>query len=498
LLSGAVGHRAAKSSPKTSNASYASEFSGVLNAASANGTADPLAQLAALVKNGTPIQTIVDQLANSIADSLQKRLPGSQLASGASRTQLVNSIKSALSPPSNAPPGTAANQVAALEQRLQRWLEGLSGGADQQIGQQGDISGKILDANSARELPAQTQGSKSTPATADAASLAHSLLKSVADSLAGGASAPANTPAPAAAPAAAPATDPDASATAAAQNAASTSAQSPGDLVARMIARAAGVDSQHNLNLPTVQSAAPAQSARGVASTSTMSPGATAEKLTMLLSQAISAAAEGAQQRGAAQDGALDQDASTTGSGVPSKATARTDLSSFSLPASPSALTPTQAQTQAAAANPAPVDTTAAIEQLVKSMAMRTGFDGTSEMRLRLQPESLGSVTLKLTVDGNNVSANVVAQNGEARTALLASQHQLARSLADSGLKLTSFTVDLSGGQTHDQTRDQTSGFGRRYTVHEAAVADADSTESSGVGPALLPNSTLGLLSYLA
>jgi flagellar hook-length control protein FliK len=268
-----------------------------------------------------------------------------------------------------------------------------------------------------------------------------------------------------------------------------------------MIARAAGVDAVHNVNLPTVQSAVPsAQIARGTAGlTTTASPDAMAAKMTSLLTQAINEAAEGAQQRGAAQDDALDQDASSASSAAPSKAAARTDVSSFSLPTSPSPITAAQTQSQASTvANQAPADNSAAIEQLVKSMAMRTGADGTSEMRLRLQPESLGTVTMKLTVDGNNVSANVVAQNGEARTALLAQQHTLARSLADSGLKLTSFTVDLSGGQTHDQTRDgNTSGFGRRYTVHETAVADGDSAEGSSTGPALLPSSTLGLLSYL-
>jgi len=541
LLSGVVGHHGSKSAAPnaTTKATHAASFSGVLSGAMTTGATDPIAQLEALIQNGTPMSNIVDQLSNQIADAVAKRLPASQLPSGASRTALVSSIKSALSPPSNAPPGTAANQVAALEQRLQRWLEGLSGGADQQVGQQSDISGKILDANSARELPAQTQGSKSTPVTTGAASLAHSLLKDVADALTGTASSTARIAAPstttpttvstvkpsagtadasvlanaasaaasAAAtsaktgtPAPAPAPAPDAVASAAnnAQNAATAAASTPGDLVARMIVRAAGVDALHNANLPTVQSAAPsAQIARGTTgSTATASPMAMAAKMTSLLTQAINAAAEGAEQRGAAQDDALRDDTSTASLAAPSKTTARTDLSSFSLPTPQSPITTAQAQSQATATN-APVDTTAAIEQVVKSMAMRSGTDGTSEMRLRLQPESLGTVTLKLTVDGNNVSANVVAQNGEARTALLAQQHHLARSLADSGLKLTSFTVDLSGGQTHDQARDRSSGFGRRYTVHEMAAADGDS-ESSSTGPALLPSSTLGLLSYLA
>jgi len=267
-----------------------------------------------------------------------------------------------------------------------------------------------------------------------------------------------------------------------------------------MIVRAAGVDATHNAGLPTVQSSAPfAQTARGTATApaSTASPAATAEKLTLLLTQAITAASGGSGERGA-DDALQDQGANADTAAAPAKA-ARVDLTSFSLPTTATAPSPAAPATQtASAAASAPADPTAVIEQLVKGMSMRTGADGTSEMRLHLQPESLGTVTLKLTVDGNNVSANVVAQNGEARTALLAGQQHLARSLADSGLKLTSFTVDLSGGQQQDQRRDQTSGFGRKYAVLEGPAADADSNESSSSGPALLPSSTLGLLSYLA
>jgi flagellar hook-length control protein FliK len=527
LLVGATGHHAAKPAASSkSHASNAANFSGVLNGALAAGQADPLAQLKALIDNGTPISTIVDQLANQIADAVQKRMPSSQLGSGATRTSLVNSIKTALSPPSNAPPGKSAEQVAALEQRLQRWLEGLSGIGGQQVGQQSDISGKILDANSARELPAQTQGSKSTPVPTGAASLALSLLKSTAASLthtaAGTAdpNAPANAatkaasaaaatlaqtgnPAPAPAPPAAPATaGPNVSAEA--QSAAASSvARTPGDLVARMLIRAAGVDAQHNATLATVQAAAPsAQVARSAAASTaassvSQSPAATAAKMTMLLTQAVNAAAQASSERSAQDDATLRDQANAAASAAPAKTTGRTDTSAFSLPnvSAPIAQTPSQAQAAATQA----VDPTAAVEQLVKSMAMRTGSDGTSEMRLRLQPASLGTVTLKLTVDGNNVSANVVAQNGEVRSALLAHQGHLARSLADSGLKLTSFTVDLSGGHAKEQAHHNASGFGRRYAVHEtAAAAEAESHESSSVGPALLPSSTLGLLSYLA
>jgi flagellar hook-length control protein FliK len=146
------------------------------------------------------------------------------------------------------------------------------------------------------------------------------------------------------------------------------------------------------------------------------------------------------------------------------------------------------------------VDPSAIVEQVVRSMTMRTQSDGTSEVRMRLVPEHLGAVTLSLKVDGSNVSATAVTQNADVRNALVAHQQQLARSLADSGLKLTSFSVNMSGGNAgQDQPRDRTSGFGRQYAVHEVAAArQTDSTESTLVEPAIVSQSTLALFSYLA
>jgi flagellar hook-length control protein FliK len=158
------------------------------------------------------------------------------------------------------------------------------------------------------------------------------------------------------------------------------------------------------------------------------------------------------------------------------------------------------AQSASSSAYGSSVDPSAIVEQVVRSMAMRTQSDGTSEVRMRLVPEHLGAITLSLKVDGSNVSATAVAQNADVRNALVAHQQQLARSLADSGLKLTSFSVNMSGGNAgQDQPRDRTSGFGRRYAVHEVTAAgQTDSTESTLVEPAIVPESTLALFSYLA
>ena len=143
----------------------------------------------------------------------------------------------------------------------------------------------------------------------------------------------------------------------------------------------------------------------------------------------------------------------------------------------------------AAAPAPQPLDVQALAEQMIAGMQLRTASDGSSQMQIKLVPEHLGEVAVKLTVSGNNVTANVIAQNADTRTALLANHQQLARSLADSGLKLTGFSVDLSGGKHQDRGSDgKGPGLGRRFTIHELGAPAAGPTD-------VLVSSNAGMLS---
>jgi len=132
---------------------------------------------------------------------------------------------------------------------------------------------------------------------------------------------------------------------------------------------------------------------------------------------------------------------------------------------------------------------------------MRTDQSGTSEIRLRLNPDNLGEVTMKLTITGSSVSANVVAQNADVGNALVSNHKQLAQSLSQAGLTLSGFSVDVSGGDAGSrQNQDRTDGFGRRYVVHEIGSSDStnESAQPSALGPQLLPGSSLELFYYLA
>ena len=131
---------------------------------------------------------------------------------------------------------------------------------------------------------------------------------------------------------------------------------------------------------------------------------------------------------------------------------------------------------------------------------LRTDSQGSSEIHLHLQPANLGDMTMKITVSGTQISASVIAANGDVRSALLSGHQQLARSLANSGLTLSGFSVDVSGGDagSRDQNKGQ-QGFGRRYVVHElGTVAAAQTPALSNLGPALLTGKGVELFNYLA
>jgi flagellar hook-length control protein FliK len=491
------------------------------------GASDPLAQLTAVVQNGTPISTVVDRLANLVSQR-----------AGKNAGTVAKSIKSSLSPPSNSPPGTAAQQVAALARRLQTMIGGVAGGADQRVGQQSDTSGQVLDANRARELPAQTDP-ESASSTLDVSALARSLLAQVAASFGpvqGAQTTAAATPlASSSAHAAVSAfseaakastgsastlarlqgavasNTPDASSSAPNAQLAAAAAPPPeqsdaASLLARMLMRAVSVDAQVNGNavaaatpqLRAVNSGGITLHGEGVNFTQTA-----AARLEQALGDIVGASA---QNQGNASTNSRGESSFGDAGSLPGSAPATSkaapavtsDTLAFTVPtASPSQFL--NAQSAPSSAYGSSVDPSAIVEQVVRSMAMRTQSDGTSEVRMRLVPEHLGSITLSLKVDGSNVSATAVAQNADVRNALVAHQQQLARSLADSGLKLTSFSVNTSGGNAgQDQPRDRTSGFGRHYAVHEvAASGQTDSTESTLVEPAIVSQSTLALFNYL-
>jgi chemotaxis protein MotD len=151
------------------------------------------------------------------------------------------------------------------------------------------------------------------------------------------------------------------------------------------------------------------------------------------------------------------------------------------------------------------VDQTDVVNQLLRGAFINTTGD-VSTVRLRLVPETLGDISVKLTIEGNNVSAQVMAQTPAAHDALVAGQQQLTRSLADAGLKLTSFNVDLAGGfasfqqQQQQQSSQQGQSQGRSLLLGGVDTTESDESTLNATpnfGPPVLANSNWSALNYL-
>jgi flagellar hook-length control protein FliK len=150
------------------------------------------------------------------------------------------------------------------------------------------------------------------------------------------------------------------------------------------------------------------------------------------------------------------------------------------------------------------VDPNQVVDQILRGISLNT-IDTTSTVRMRLVPEELGDVSVKLTIEGSSVSAQVMAQTPAAHDALVAGQGQLERALADNGLKLTSFNVDLAGGFASFQQQQQQQSSQHGQANGRALLGGVDTTETDdsqlvaapNFGPPVLAGTSWSALNYL-
>ncbi len=94
----------------------------------------------------------------------------------------------------------------------------------------------------------------------------------------------------------------------------------------------------------------------------------------------------------------------------------------------------------------------AEVLQKLGSAARLTQQGGTSEISLRLEPDHLGLMRVRLTVDDHQgLSARIQVETQEARTLIENSLHRLRESLAEQGLRVEKFSVDVRQDQHGDQ-----------------------------------------------
>jgi flagellar hook-length control protein FliK len=415
---------------------------------------DVLSQLAGLLQSGTPMATIVDKVSAELSKAIAKA-SGKGDDVDAQRT-LQRALANAL-----APPGAS---VQSLVQQVNDILTKLTSQLNT-AGQKSEFSGQVLDAEKARELPAQQTTQPATQdATAGMASFVQSLFQRVAAQLQSAQS----------------------------DKTQQVSATTPAlpDPLARMLARAANANVQRG-GEPIAKSAVSTSDGTATPASSTLF-----QRLIAIVAERSGAQSDGntgkqSQDRGFASSGSLTTAAAQTQSNVPAASAFSAQVGSAPV---------TTVHSPAGSTTPyTPIDPQSVIEQVVKGIVIRTS-GGTSEVRMRLQPENLGDVSLKITVNGNTINANIVAQNADVRDTLLSNQQQLARTLSEAGLSLGNFSVDVSGGNTgftDHRAQQQQPKLSRIGGFAATLNGEDDAWGDSRFGPPVLPASKALVLNYL-
>ena len=486
-------------------------------------------QLLALLASGMPLSLIVNQLATSLAGKVAKAMThGTQaVIDDVSKHKLLLAFASALAPPGGSPPGSSAEQAQSLAQRLQQLVANLAGVAAAKAGQQNRFAGQILDANSAKEIPAQQQSEQ--PASSDAviASFIESVLSDAAAQLQ--ASATGNATVQTMPVLTAPQTAEQQPASRTAQAVVQAQSQSakqiesqPGDILGRIIARAAVSAARFNAPAATATAAVNVPVNKATPVTNNPANDTQPSAVRASLDSLVSAIVDGARSSGgntsnsgnfggqnsnlfnvgqfvAAQVGAAKLTSLTSDGGSFAQQTNVLTGPMFQLSNGQ-----TVAMPLAPVAPYTTVDPNSIIEQVIKGLQVRNFGPDNSEVRMRLSPENLGDVSVKLSMSGGNISASITAQSADVRDALLANQAHLARSLADAGLKLQNFSVNVSGGGPNGFARHQDlaqNAGARRVAFH---MGNSDEMQSDVLpatptfGPPLAAIQALGLLNYLA
>jgi flagellar hook-length control protein FliK len=485
-------------------------------------------QLLALFASGMPLSSIVNQVASALAAKVANAMThGTQAAiDNVSKNKLLQAFASALAPPGGSPPGSSAEQAQSLAQRLQQLVANVAGVAAANAGQQNRFAGNILDANSAKEIPAQQQSEQSASSDAAIASFIESVLSDAAAQLQ--ASATANAPVQTMPVLTAPQTAVQQPAPSTAQTVAQVQTQSakqtesqPGDILGRIIARAVTSAARFNAPAATATAAVSAPVNKATPVTNVAGNDTQPSAVRASIDSLVSAIVDGARSSGGNTSNGgnfggqnsnlfnLGQFAS--GAGATKLATLTSDGGSFAQQTNALAgpmfqLGNVQTATTPLAP-PAPyttVDPNSVIEQVIKGLQVRNFGPDNSEVRMHLSPENLGDVSVKLSMNGGNISASITAQSADVRDALLANQSQLQRSLADAGLKLQNFSVNVSGGGPNGFAQHQ--GLAQHAGTRHIAFHMGNSDETQGdvlpatptFGPPLAAVQTLGLLNYLA
>ncbi|MDP7016073.1 MAG: flagellar hook-length control protein FliK [Pirellulaceae bacterium] len=132
-------------------------------------------------------------------------------------------------------------------------------------------------------------------------------------------------------------------------------------------------------------------------------------------------------------------------------------------------------------AAPTPPDTARFVTRVARAFQAAQARGG--EVRLRLHPPELGALRLEVKMEGNSLTARIEAETSAARTALLDNLGALRERLAEQGVRIDQFDVDLldrhSEESSHRSQDEEGSEPGeRRYAEQETQQGEQESSST--------------------
>lgn len=91
------------------------------------------------------------------------------------------------------------------------------------------------------------------------------------------------------------------------------------------------------------------------------------------------------------------------------------------------------------------------INQIVKNAQIIVKGDK-KEIKIHLDPPSLGSIHMKVTMESNSMKVTAIADTPYVKEVIESNLNELKRSLADSGIKVEQFSVFVGHGYNHNNT----------------------------------------------
>ena len=91
------------------------------------------------------------------------------------------------------------------------------------------------------------------------------------------------------------------------------------------------------------------------------------------------------------------------------------------------------------------------INQIVENAQIIVKGDK-KEIKIHLDPPSLGSIHMKITMESNSMKVTAIADTSYVKEVIESNLNELKRSLADSGIKVEQFSVFVGHGYNHNNT----------------------------------------------